>query len=237
MQDKMLQLFMECEVNNDSSLSDDTKKDFRCIARRLEANPKQYQIMEMSIAIECIDGLSDLLPVILHNRTGAPFIFGDAPVVFTNPLYKNITIRGVLGTQTPGLVILYPLGLRQCVMLIDPNSYQIKNLRNYSIPILKSADIDAINRLQIHNAASAVYFSNIKWARYVSGLWKQENKKLVDHKGNVVEAPGFNHDGQPMGDIIHSFEQQLPFIPRFSFLGYQEVPEDKYRFSRREEKY
>jgi Protein of unknown function (DUF4238) len=85
MQDRLLQLYMECQVNNDDSLDDITKKGFLNIAKGLEADPKQYQSMEMSVAVECAEGLVDLLPVILHNKTNRPFIFGDAPVVFINP--------------------------------------------------------------------------------------------------------------------------------------------------------
>ncbi len=53
MQDKMLQLYVECEVNNDESLDEETKEAFRNIAKNLEADPKQYQSMSMSIAVNC----------------------------------------------------------------------------------------------------------------------------------------------------------------------------------------
>ena len=89
--------------------------------------------------------------------------------------------------------------------------------------------------MQIHNAVSAVYFSDFQYSQYVHGIWRQEKERLVDHKGKVVEAPGFDHTGEAMGDIFHSFEEQLPFIPRLSFLEYQETPEEEYKFSRREE--
>ena len=235
MEDRLLQLHWECEVNNDESLDEETKKDFRKIARNLKADPKQYQTMGMSIAIECAEGLLDLLPIVLHNTTFRPFIFGDAPVVFFNPFYKKVKLRGVLGAETPGLIVLYPLGPRHCAMLIDSRVYKIKKLRNFLVMIRDKKDIAAINKLQIHNAASAVYFSKFKYSQYVCGLWKQEKAKLADHKGKVVEAPGIDHTGEPIGDILHSFEEQLPFIPRLSFLEYQEVPEEQYIFSRREE--
>ncbi len=235
MEDRLLQLYMECMVNNDDSLDEKTKVAFRKIAQNLEADPKQYQIMAMSIAVECSASLVDLLPIVLHNRTNRPFIFGDAPVIFVNPLMKKIKLRGVLGAQTPGLIVLYPLGPRHCAMLIDERAYKIKKLRNSILFIRELRDIAAINKMQIHNAVSAVFFSNLKYSQYVHWIWRQEREKLVDHKGKVVEAPGFDHTGKPIGDIFHSFEEQLPFIPKLSFLEYQEIPEEEYRFSRREE--
>lgn len=235
MQDRLLQLYMECEVNNDESLDDETKEGFRKIAQTLEADPKQYQAMGMSIALECADSLVDLMPVILHNKTNRPFIFGDAPVIFTNPFLKRIKLRGVLGAQTPGLIVLYPLSSQHCVMLIDERAYKIKRFRTSRYSVRNLRDISLINRLQIHNSASAVYFSNIKYSQYVEALWQQEKARLIDHIGKVVEAPGIDHNGQPMGDIMHSFEEQLPLVPRFSFLDYREVPEEEYQFGRRKE--
>lgn len=103
------------------------------------------------------------------------------------------------------------------------------------MPITKLEDIAALNKLQIHNANSSVYFSDYKYCGYVSELWRQEKRRLVEHHGYVNLAPGFSHDGEPLGDICHSFEKQLLYIPKFTFLNYQMLPEMKYRFARRRE--
>ena len=188
-------------------MDEETKEGFRTIAQGLEANPKRYQGMEMSIAIECSKSLVDLLPIILHNRTNLPFIFGDAPVVFTNPYLKNVTLRGVLGAQTPGLIVLYPIGSTHSIMLLDERAYKIKKFRNSILPVRNLIDIAALNKLQIHNASIAVYFSDYQYSRYASELWRQEMVRLIDHRGKVVEAPCVDHNEEPMGDIVHSFEE------------------------------
>lgn len=234
-EDKLLQLFWECEVKNDDSLNEKTKNDFLEYISCFEANPKQYQLVEMSVALESIKHLGDLLPVFLNNKTDIPFIFGDAPVVFLNPFLKNVKRRGVLGAQTPGLIIIFPLDDKNCIMLIDKINYRIKNLCSSVLPIKNLKDISALNKLQIHNATNSVYFSDYNHSGYVSELWRQEKRRLVEHKGYVNTAPGFNQDGQLLGDIYHFFEKQLPFIPKFSFLKYQMLAEMKYRFTRRKE--
>jgi hypothetical protein len=235
MQDKLLQLHLECEVHNDESLDEKTKEEFKKHIKSLEANPKQYQPMAMKVAIECAEHLLGLRPIVLHNKTNRPFIFGDAPVIFTNPLLKQIRLRGVLGAQTPGIIVLYPLSSNQCVMLIDERSYKINKFRSSDYRIRELSDVAQINKLQIHNAASAIYFSDFKYSRYVAELWRQEQEKLVDHKGKIVEAPGYYHNGEALGDILHSFEEQLPLVPKLSFLKYVEVPEREYQFSRRKD--
>lgn len=234
MQDRLLQLHLEMRVHSDESLDEDTRQAFLQFAAQAEADPRQYQIHQMSIALECVDSLLDLLPVVLENRTNRPYIFGDAPVVFTNPHLRQIRLRGVLGTQTPGLMILYPLSPIHQVALLDENVYRVKRLQSTVLPVRDLMDISALNRLQIQNASSAVYFHNYGLAPYVVSLWHQERGRLANNLGAVVEAPGFDHKGEPMGDILHSFERQLPLIPRFSFLEHAEVPEREYRFARRE---
>jgi uncharacterized protein DUF4238 len=233
MQDRLLQLHMEIEVNKDDSLDVETRRRFLEIANQLEADPKQYQQQEMLIAIESAIHLVDLLPIVLHNRTNRPFIFGDAPVVFSNPHLRNIALRGVLGLKTPGLLIYYPLDSRHSIILIDGKVYRIKGLRNSIVKMRNLADVAALNKLEVHNATSAVYFSEYRFSQYVSNLWRQERKRLADHQGKVVEAPGFDENGEPIGDIFHSFQPQLPLIPRLSFLEYRELPAKEYRFGSR----
>lgn len=235
MQDKLLQLYWECEIRNDSFLDDKTRNDFIKYTSCLKADPKQYQMVEMSIALENAKYLEDLLPVFLKNKTNMPLFFSDSPVVFINPFLKNIKHRGVLGTQTPGLIILFPLDDESCIMLIDERNYRIKKINDTVLPVTKLEDISALNKLQIHNASSSIYFSDYNHCCYVSELWRQEKRRLVEHQGYVNIAPGFNHNGEPLGDICHSFEKQLPYIPKFSFLKYQMLPEMKYRFARRRE--
>ena len=118
-------------------------------------------------------------------------------------------------------------------MLLDNNVYSAPKLRETIVPVRELNDIAAINKLQIHNAANAVYFSDGKYSLYVSNLWKNERDNLFDHKGNVIDAQGVDENGQPMGDITHFFEGQLPYIPNFNFLKYQEPPEGDYRYSLR----
>ncbi|HYN54799.1 MAG TPA: DUF4238 domain-containing protein [Methylotenera sp.] len=231
--DRLIQLHLEVAINNDEEISDAEKKVLRESLPYISAESKQHQLVEMTIALECAEHLTDLLPVILLNKTNRPFIFSDAPVVFYNQHLKNITLRGVLGTQTPGLIIYYPLDPNISVLLIDRSRYEIKGLRDSVITLRRLGDIESLNKLQIHNAANAIFFSDYKYSKYVHELWRQEFKKFINHKANVVEAPGFNEHEESIGDILHIYEEQLPFIPKLSFLSCNEITEDEYQFSPR----
>lgn len=234
MDDKQAQLYVEYMVRNyGHQLPEETRNMFLDNIQNAEAEPKQAQLSHMKIAIEHAGSLCDLFPVILQNKTTRPFIFGDAPVIFINPYLKKVTSTGVLGAQSNGLIILYPIGNQYSIMLIDDRKYRMKNIRGSILAVKDLKDVAALNKLQIHNAFSSVYFSDYQYSDYVKNLWRKEQQRLVEHKGKVFEIPEFDN-GEVASTLIHSFEPQLPFIPKFSFLDYQELPENYYRFSRRD---
>jgi len=234
MDDKHAQLYAESMVHNSGHLLTEEKKAlFLDNIQGVEAEPKKWQGMRMMTAIENAESFCDLFPVILQNKTNRPFIFGDAPVVFVNPHLNKVTSRGVLGAQAQGLIIFYPIGTKHCIMLIDEKKYQIKKLHGTVLAIRNLKDLAVLNKLQIHNAFSSIYFSDIQYSEYVKHLWTQEKKNLIELEFKVTEIPEFDNKGELTSYLIHSFEPQLPFIPKLSFLDYQELPEKDYKFNRR----
>ena len=232
-QDKLLRLQMMVEINTNESLDEEERSSLIEEVDYFEANPQRYQIEAMVAALQSSESLRDLQPIVLRNKTRRPFVFGDAPVVFTNPLLKNVTFEGVLGFESPGLIVYYPLDSKHAIMLVDDKNYRIRGLRNTVLAVRNLTDVADLNKIQIHNAASAVYFSDYRHAHYVRGLWKQERTRFRNPNDRIIEAPGFYEDGTPMGDIICHFEPQLPFIPKLSFLVCREVPTKEYVSSRR----
>lgn len=182
------------------------------------ADQQTFQAMDLANCHERVADLADLERVILTNRTDMPFIFSDAPVIFTNPFQKNKIHRGVLGLRCTGLVIYFPIGTKHAILLYDSSIYNLKRTKNSIIKINELLDVAQLNKLQLHNASNGVYFSDFQFSKYVKDLWQQEKEKLIDHRGVVVEAPGFNDKKEAMGDIIHSYDRQLPLIPDLSFF-------------------
>jgi hypothetical protein len=237
-QDKMLRLWLEVQINNDAALSEEQAQKLRDTLPEIGADPVQSQAIRMKATMEMSGAMGDLAPVMLMNKTNRPFIFGDAPVVFYNAYYRRVIDRGVLGMDTPGLMVLFPLGPKITLALFDSACYNLKSVRNHQIQIRDLRDVAALNKLQIHAASTCVYFHDPTMDRYVIHLWEDEKNSLRDHAGSVIEAPGFHAGtGEDLGDIVHFFEPQLPYRLRLSFLHYQEVDELQYQFSRRSERY
>lgn len=196
-----------------------------------KADPKKWQKREMDDAIEAAKSLFHLSLIMLQNETDKPFIFGDAPVIFTNPFLRNITLEGVLGTQDLGLIIIYPVGDKNCIMLIDERVYKINGLQNDNLFITDLNDVSALNKLQIHNAVNTIYFSDFRYSSYIHELWQEEKNILIKNNQDEFINLLSELNNIEMFDITHSFEKQLPYIPNFSFLEYQELLEKDYKYN------
>jgi predicted thioredoxin/glutaredoxin len=237
-QDKMLRLWLEVQINNDETLDDEKARELRDSLNGITSDPIRNQAMRMKVAMEMAGAMDDLSLIMLVNKTNRPFLFGDAPVVFYNAYYRNVIDRGVLGMDTPGLMVFFPVGPKVTLVLVDSARYTVKGVRNHQIMLRDLRDVAALNRLQIHAASTCVYFQDEKMGRYVIHLWEEERKSLNDHSGKVVQAPGFDADtGEALGDILHTFEPQLPYRLRLSFLGCQAAEARHYQISRRSERY
>lgn len=234
-QDKLARLHMEVAINNDLTLSEDEKTQYRKLLGYIEANPKHYQGLEIIHSIQGVEHIIEMAPLVLINRTNDPFVFSDAPVVAFNNHLMNVKLRGVLGYQTPGLQLFYPLSNRAILLLLDPAVYEVQGVSNLKVEIKNNQDVEQLNKLQIHNAFHNVYFSDHRYAEYVKKLWSEERGSLIKAEDKFVEAPGYDQDGNPMGDIIHIYEPLLPFRLNLSFLKFDVVSDEEYKFARRHE--
>lgn len=209
-------LFLEIAINNCEDLSDEIKQQLR-ESTTVVPDAKEFQKIEIIESVSNAHFLFDLGRAILKNRTNKPFIFGDAPVVFSNPFQQNICSRGVLGMRNPGLIIFFPLSPRTAIFLYDRNVYKVKPNKNGNIDVRHAKDIDQLNSLQLHSAASAAYFDDIENANYVHDLWKNACKKEFKTKG-IIRTFVVQHEEENK-EILHQFDEQLSFIPSLSFAA------------------
>jgi hypothetical protein len=237
MNDKLLQLHLSMEITGDESLTEDQRTEMLKEIESLSSDPVQAQVVEMEVSITASEALMDLQPLLLENRTNRPFIFGDSPVVLHNAFYEKVKLRGVLGYDTPGLMLNYPLGPALSLLLLDAACYRVKRAPRGRVLVRDLNDVMALNKLQLHAASSCVYFHDFKYVPYVEGLWNEERAALAPHAGPVHEAPGFDTaTGDSLGDIVHFFQPMLPYKLRLSFLEHDVLGDTEYRFSRRSQR-
>jgi hypothetical protein len=235
--DKLYQLFLEVELNNDESLDEHERQKRLTDIPEAKADPAMAQMMQMQAALEFSEHLRDLVPLLLHNKTNRPFIFSDAPAIFYNLHYRDVRHRGVLGMDTPGLIVILPLSSEKNLLLLDHACYRVKQGARNRINVRELSDVMALNKLQLHSSTNCVYFQDFKFSQYVTEIWKLEKGRLAPPKGMVIEAPGFDAaTGEAMGEILHGFEPQLPYALSLTFLEHDVFGDIDYRFSRRSER-
>jgi|GEM_PF-1657732 len=179
-------------------------------------------MMSLTIAPRAVLIISDLSLVILRNRTTTPFVLGDSPCVFSNHYMREIKDLGVLGFVTPGLQIVLPLDHRTSLLLYDPAVYHLKQAAALCQEITSVADIANLNALQIHAAEQNVYFSDAtvepslrELLTAQRPLLKADQGRLLVHSGDDVQFEGRE---KPSGELIHTFEDQLPVTLDLSIL-------------------
>ena len=191
-------------------------------------------LMMIKTSAELVDQIMDLSIYILKNKTDTKFIFSDSPVVFYNRYYKGVRLRGVLGLQIPGLMIFYPISHDTCILLLDEGVYTGSLIGNNFFEIENDCDVTSINKLQLHHSLNAIYFSEDMDFKYIKRLWRQQRNSLKKITPNFVTAPAMDHDGVAMGDIMHSFEPQIPHTLNLSFLSSNILDDSSYIFRYRD---
>lgn len=180
---------------------------------RIKENPTSSVLRQITCAMEVVYLLSDMELRLVRNITDLPFVFSDSPVVFYNMLLKNVTERGVLGLQRPGLMIFYPLSTTLQLILFDASVYRGRISSETVIEIFDRADVSNLNALQLHHCKSSLYFRSPRDSAYVQELYRSHaplikrprnefrlrkdllvNGESVTREGFQMLEPQLNHD-------------------------------------------
>ncbi|MBI2452240.1 DUF4238 domain-containing protein [Candidatus Pacearchaeota archaeon] len=174
-------------------------------------------LFSISIGLQSPILISDLIPIILENKTNTDFIFSDHPVVFYNLFFSQDEFESHIGFQSLGLQIFCPLSDKLCLLLFDPCIYEVAGAKNNTIEIQDNEDIEKINRLQFHNCNDLIHYSdkNKKEGltnnaeKFLKDYPKQE-QKVKKEKLKVINKP--NSEVLMIGEInIHEWIE-LSFI-------------------------
>jgi hypothetical protein len=196
--------------------------------------PQATSLRSIEIAMEGRLLISDLDLHILRNFSDYPFVFSDSPVVFCNTYYQNVTNRGVLGLQTPGLQIFYPLDSATMVMLSDDNVYKGNQLKSIFIDITERSDISQLNAIQLHHSMNTIYFAYADDEEYITSLWWAHKNRIIPPKIDFRMREGWLVDGKPPeGTLYQIYEPQLNIKLDLSFIECAPAKAKDFKFRRR----
>ena len=229
----MLEMFKQHLMHQTDQMSARIVKEIERGAVNVTAQPQAMVIQSIDIALESTALISDLTAYILRNHTAYPFIFGDAPVVFCNTLYQRVVRRGVLGLQTPGLQIFYPLNSESMLLLIDHDGYRGRFKNSPFIDVTERSDVSQLNALQLHHSLNTIYFAVAQAGEYVLDLWNAHKGRIVQPAINGTWKRGWLVDGKPVSDLYHSFEPQLSIRLQLSFIECDPISDQDFKFRHR----
>jgi len=153
-------------------------------------------------------------------------------LVLYNSHYRNVTHRGVLGLQTPGLQIFFPLNSETLLMLLDTRVYT-SPFGQRTILDISEPDVSQLNILQLHHSLNAVYFSRETDRGYVGTLWDTHKSSVVQSRSQFRVEKGWLVDGQPVEKLMHTFEPHLNHWLELSFVNSNPIRPSDYQFSHR----
>ena len=195
--------------------------------------PQNAVIRSIDTALKNTLLMTDLDFYIIRNYTDYPFIFSDSPVVFYNTYYQNVKNRGVLGVQTPGLQVFYPLDSDTVLMLIDDQIYGGWYKQSLFIDLVEKSDVSQLNALQLHHSYNSIYFAYEGNQEYVSELWAAHKHRIVPPEVRFVERNGWLVDGKPTESLYQMYEPQLNIKLNLSFIECKPISESEYKARKR----
>lgn len=150
------------------------------LMERYRIGPQDPVVQSLSDHTRTWPLLTDLRPALLLDADGQGFITSDHPVIYANQLLQDVTDKGIIGAQTPGLQIFIPLSSTASLMLYDDNVYGTGR-KSPSVIAIQSGDVEQINALQIITAKENVYFDSSVSKRdyifYLTGKYRGRRRK------------------------------------------------------------
>ncbi len=141
---------------------------------KISINEKYCRQLNILLSEYLYIAISDLNICLLKNKTNISFIFSDSPVVFYN-MYNNDAVR----LLNSGLMIFFPLDNETVLLLHDQRNYDANFTHGlYCHEMIDDSDVININKLQIHQSASAIYFSTQNKSVNITNYWSSEKEKF-----------------------------------------------------------
>ncbi|MBI0535402.1 DUF4238 domain-containing protein [Roseomonas sp. KE2513] len=135
-------------------------------------DPKDIPGESLGHFLKTIPYLGGLADCLILNKTGTDFITSDNPAVASNR-FRTQRLKHLLGgsgTISSGYMLTLPLTPRLLYAAYDQGIYSAKLDGNNVVSTSRTADIDALNALQIIRASENVYFGAVDQSAYVVAL-------------------------------------------------------------------
>ncbi len=153
--------------------------DFDVASQFPEMKHEEVVLMALSQVSEIIKIMADLDYKLLVNRTTIPFITSDFPIAKYNQYLEHRKWEfGKCGYGNTGLQIIIPLNEELAIILYDSDVYNIGGKNKEYLGIIRDADVNQLNMLQLLNCFEHVYFNEKITENYIKELSSTASKYI-----------------------------------------------------------
>jgi len=179
-------------------------------------------LISMGVGLQSPILISDLIPVLLINKTELDFLFSDNPIVLYNLFFYKDKFESHIGFQSPGLMIFCPLSKHLCLLLFDSKFYELKGIKENILEINNSNDINKVNQLQLYRCDKNIYYSNINQKENVNKIFSDFSKTNTKRE-EVTKFEKLKVLNKPNSEVLMIGEKNIPEDIGLSFLKTREV--------------
>jgi hypothetical protein len=160
--------------------------------------------------------LTDLVPILILNKTNKDFFFSDNPVIFYNLIYRDPS-HSFEGIQSPGLLVFCPISPKHCIFLYDPEYYNLNCNKDNLLNLENEEDIFNINKLQFHKSLSNIYYTNEKSINLIDKSSEEFFSKYSKNEdlSQIKEVKNWNGTNN---SLLVSSGKGIPEKLKFNFL-------------------
>ena len=177
--------------------------------------------------------ISDLIPILLVNKTDLEFLFSDHPIILYNLFFYKDTFESHIGFQSPGLLIFCPLSKDLCLLLFDSNLYKIEGAKENTLEINNLDEIKKINRFQLHRCDKNIYYSNSNQKEKVDELFNEFSKSNIKNK-QITKFEKLRVLNKPNSEVLMIGERNINEDIKLSFLEIKELDMESGRIRNQE---
>ncbi len=172
--------------------------------------------------------LSDLMMLILVNKTTKPFVISDNPVIVHNPLLFEKFNGNTEGICQIGTCMFLPISPKLCLLLYDSYYYGIRN-DNKVVVLNQEKDVFSLNILQCLNADINIFTNDTKYLPEVERIYlEHETYKLhKNHENIVIPQTLESIDGETINDTYVTKNMKHTKYVELSFIKKKRLLSDK----------
>ena len=170
-----------------------------------EIGVKIPNLMTIDASIKHSKTIFDLRRCLLINKTDRHFITSDNPTIKYNQFYLHRNYHCGYGLANVGLQIFFPISSKLCICLYDSQVYDVPVNKDGNIEIVRSKQIDEINKLIYLNSYKNVFFSDTVKENYIKKLAEEVKSFREKDYTEIGEFPS------NIGEIIRISPRKVDY--------------------------